>query len=77
MRPPQNVPRLAAATVVGLVSLVLPVLGMLGAALVFPQGIEGDHGIAWLVLSYCLNFALFFGVAYAILGLFSKFKNAN
>ena len=73
----RNPPRLAAATVVGLVSLVLPLPGMLGAALVFRQGIEGDHGIAWLVLSYCLNFALFFGIAYAILGLFSRFKNSN
>ena len=73
----RNTPRLAAATVVGLVSLVLPLPGMLGAALVFPQGIDGYDGIAWLVLSYCLNFALFFGVAYSVLGLFSKFKNSN
>ena len=63
--------------IVGLVSLVFPVPGMLAAALVFSQGIEGDHGIAWLVLSYCLNFALFFGVTHATLGLFSKFKDSD
>ncbi len=73
----RNVPRLALATIVGLVSLVLPIPGMLGASLVFRQGIVGDHGIAWLVLSYCLNFALFFGIAYVILGFFSRFGNLN
>jgi hypothetical protein len=65
------------ATVVGLASDFMPVPGMLGAALVFPQGIEGDHAIAWLVLSLCLNFALFFGLAYLIFGLFSKAKISN
>ena len=73
----RNVPTLAAATVVGLLSLVLPVPGMLGAALLFQQGIEGDDGIAWLVLSYCFNFALFFVIVYAVLGFFSKFRNSN
>ncbi len=73
----RNVPRLAVATIVGLMSLLLPIPGMLGAALVFRQGIEGDHGIAWLVLSYWLNFALFFGVTYVILGFFSRFSNLN
>lgn len=73
----RNTPRLAAATIVGLVSLVFPVPGMLGAALVFPQGIEGDHGTAWLVLSYCLNFALFSGLAYVICGPVFKPKKPN
>ena len=69
--------RLTVATIVGLVSCAVPVPGMLGAAVVFPEGIEGDHGIVWLVLSLCLNFALFFGIAYLIFGLFSKSNNSN
>ena len=69
--------RLTVATIVGLVSCAIPVPGILGAAVVFPQGIEGDHAIAWLVLSLCLNFALFFGLAYLIFGLVSKPKNSN
>ena len=72
-----NVPRLAAATIVGLISLMLPVAGMLGASLVFPQGIVGDHAMAWLVLSYCFNFGLFFGVAYVILGFFARFRKIS
>ena len=73
----RNTLRLAAATIVGLVSLVLPIPGMLGAALVFPQGMEGDRGIAWLVLSYCLNFALFLGLGYLICGFVFKPKNSG
>ncbi len=65
------------ATAVGLASDFIPVPGMLGAALVFPQGIEGDHGLAWLVLSLLLNFALFFGFTYLIFGLISKPKISN
>ena len=55
----------------------MPVPGLLGAALVFPQGIEGDHGIAYLVLAACLNFALFFAASYYIFGLFTKPKDSN
>jgi hypothetical protein len=55
----------------------MPVPGLLGAALVFPQGIEGDHGIAYLGLAACLNFALFFAASYYIFGLFTKPKDSN
>ena len=41
------------------------------------QGIEGDHGIAYLVLAACLNFALFFAASYYIFGLFTKPKDSN
>ena len=47
--------------------------GLLGAAMVFPQGIESDHGIAYLVLALCLNFAVFFGASYYIIGLLSRY----
>ncbi len=55
----------------------MPVPGLLGAALVFPQGIEGDHGIGYLVLALAVNFALFCWVAYLLLGLFPKFRDSN
>jgi len=60
------------ATVAGLVSDFVPIPGMLGAALVFPQGAEGDHATAWLALALCLNFTPFFGLAYVAFGLFWK-----
>ena len=66
--------RWTVAAVVGLASDVIPIPGLLGAALVFPQGVEGDHGYAYLLLSVCLNFALFFGLAYWVFGLVSKSK---
>jgi predicted permease len=69
--------RLIAALLVGVVSELMPVPGLLGAALVFPQGIEGDHGIAYLVLAACLNFALFFAASYYIFGLFTKPNDSN
>jgi hypothetical protein len=69
--------RWTVATAIGLASDFLPVPGMLGAALVFPQGAEGDHGIAYLVLALSLNFALFFGLTFLIFELFSKNKASN
>jgi predicted permease len=69
--------RLIVALLVGVASELMPVPGLLGAALVFPQGIEGDHGIAYLVLAACLNFALFFAASYYIFGLFTKPKDSN
>jgi predicted permease len=69
--------RLTIAASVGAASDFLPIPGLLGAALVFPQGVEGDHGFAYLALALCLNFALFFGIAYFIFGLYTKMKNSN
>lgn len=66
---------MAAATITGLVSLVFPVPGMFGASLLIPEGLLGVHGTMWLVLSYCLNFALFFGMAYLVLGRVFKANN--
>ncbi len=66
--------RYITATIVGLASALIPVPGMLVAALIFPQGAEGDHGTIYLVLSLCLNFALFFSFTYLIFGRFSKTK---
>jgi hypothetical protein len=73
----KNTLRLIIALLVGLASDFMPVPGMLGAALVFPQGAESDHGLVYLVLALCLNFALFFGVTYYLFGLFSKSRNSN
>jgi hypothetical protein len=69
--------RLIVASLVGVASEFMPVPGLLGAALVFPQGIEGNHGIAYLVLAACLNFAVFFAASYYIFGLFTKSKDSN
>jgi hypothetical protein len=64
--------RLIVALLAGVASEFMPIPGLLGAALVFPQGIEGNHGIAYLALAACLNFALCFAASYYIFGLFYK-----
>jgi hypothetical protein len=51
--------------------------GLLGAALIFPQGVEGDHGYMYLALAVILNFGLFFAMTYYLFGLFSKPKTSN
>jgi len=73
----KNKLRLIIASLIGLASDLMPVPGMLGAALLFPQGAESDHGLAYLVLALVLNFALFFAVTYYLFGLFSKVRNSN
>jgi hypothetical protein len=73
----KNKLRLIIASLIGLASDLMPVPGMLGAALIFPQGAESDHGLAYLVLALVLNFALFFAVTYYLFGLFSKVRNSN
>jgi hypothetical protein len=70
-RPPR---RIIIASVVGLVSEFLPIPGLLGAALVFPEGIEGDHGGLYLALAVALNFAFFYTATYYLFGRFSKPK---
>ena len=51
-----------AALFVGVASEFYPILGMLAAALVFPQGIHSGHGTAYLVLAMLLNFVIFFAI---------------
>lgn len=65
------------AAVVGLASDFMPIFGMLGAAVVFPQGAEGDHGFAYLALALVLNFALIFALTYWIIGLFLRNRHSN
>jgi hypothetical protein len=62
--------RIIIATVVGLVSEFMPIPGMLAAALVFPEGIEGDHGGLYLALAVALNFAFFYTATYYLFGRF-------
>jgi hypothetical protein len=69
--------RIVLASVVGLVSEIMPVPGLLGAALVFPQGVEGDYPYTYLALAVALNFALFFVVSYYLFGMFSKPEISN
>jgi phosphotransferase system glucose/maltose/N-acetylglucosamine-specific IIC component len=69
--------RIIVASIVGLASEFIGVPGLLGAALIFPQGIEGDHGWLYLALAAIINFALFFAVAYYFFGLLSKRKISN
>jgi hypothetical protein len=63
------------AVAVGLLSDFMPIFGMLGAALVFPQGAEGDHGFAYLALALVLNFVLLFAATYWVIGLFLRTRN--
>ena len=58
-----------------------PIVGLLAAALVFPQGVHSAHPIAYFVLAMSLNFALFFPLAWrlvstldAVVGSIKKFK---
>lgn len=69
--------RLLTALGVSLVSEIRPVPGLLGAALVFPQGIEGDHGYSYLALAMVMNFAVFFAATYFIVGLFIRRESSN
>lgn len=69
--------RLTVALLVGVASELMPVPGLLGAALVFPQGILGNHGISYLVLALCLNFALSFAVCYYVFGLYYKIQGSK
>ncbi len=70
--------RIIIASVVGIVlSLILGVPGLLGAALIFPEGIEGNHGLMYLALATAINFTLFFAATYYLVGLFSKPNNSN
>jgi len=69
--------RLVVAFLVGLVSELMPIPGLLAAAIVFPQGIHSDHGIAYLVLAVCLNFALFFAASYYVFGRFTKLRGSR
>jgi|SRR5215831_3793642 len=64
--------RLVVAFLVGLLSELMPIPGLLAAAIVFPQSIHSDHGIAYLVPAACLNFALFFAASYYAFGRFSQ-----
>ena len=49
-----------AALFIGIASEFFPIVGMLAAALVFPQGIHSGHANAYLALAMSLNFAVFF-----------------
>ena len=70
--------RIITASIVGIaLSLLLGVPGLLGAAFVFPEGIEGDHGWMYLALATVMNFALFFGVTYFLVGLFSRANTSS
>lgn len=69
--------RILIALLVALVSEIRPVPGLLGAALVFPQGAESDHALAYLALAILLNFAIVFASTYFIFGLFNKRESSN
>jgi len=72
--------RIITASLVGLVSNLIPVLaapGLLGAAVIFHQGITGDHGFLYLAIAFALNFVLFFGATYYLFSFFSKPKKSN
>lgn len=65
------------SAVVGLLSEIRPVAGLLGAAVLFPQGAEGDHAIAYLILALVLNFGLLFGLTYWLAGIFLRPTSAG
>jgi Na+/H+-dicarboxylate symporter len=59
---------------IGLSLTPLGAPGLFAAALVFPQGIEGDHGWLYLFLAVTINFLIFFFVVYQLIELLSKRK---
>ena len=62
----------AAALFVAIASEFFPVVGLLAAALVFPEGIHSDHATAYLVLAMSLNFAIFFMATYGLFRFFMR-----
>jgi hypothetical protein len=73
----KNKLRLIIALLVGFASYFVPIPGLFGAALIFPEGVHSSHGFAYLILALVLNFALFFAATYYLFGLFSKSRNSN
>jgi hypothetical protein len=61
-----------AALFIGIASEFFPILGMLAAALVFPQGIHSDHAYAYLALAMSLNFAIFFTSTFYVFRFFIR-----
>jgi hypothetical protein len=64
-----------AALFIGIASEFYPILGMLAAALVFPQGIHSGHGDAYLVLAMLLNFCIFFIATFYVFRFFIQRGN--
>jgi len=61
-----------AALFIGIASEFFPIVGMLAAALVFPQSIHSDHAYAYLALAMSLNFAVFFTATFYIFRFFIR-----
>jgi C4-dicarboxylate transporter len=61
-----------AALFIGMASEFFPIVGMLAAALVFPQGIHSAHAVAYLALAMSLNFAIFFTATFHIFRFFIR-----
>jgi len=54
------------ALLVAAASEFYPVVGLLGAALIFPDGIHSDYPTGYLILAMVLNFTIFFIATYGL-----------
>jgi hypothetical protein len=59
--------RLIIAALVGLVSEMMPIPGLIAAAVVFREGVHSDHAIAYLVLALVINLLFVAAVAYGVM----------
>jgi hypothetical protein len=64
--------RMLIALLVALVSEIRPVIGLLGAAFIFPEGAESDHALAYINIAMLMNFVIVFAVTYLIFGAISR-----
>jgi hypothetical protein len=60
------------AIAVGLISELWPIPGAILAAVVFREGIHSSAPMAYISLTFVLNFVLFAGLAYAAAARFSR-----
>ena len=63
--------RMIIACLVGAVSDILPLPGMLAASVLFPEGIHSSHPNAFIALTLFANFVVVSLLAYFIISLFS------
>lgn len=61
-----------AALFVAAASEFFPMLGLLAAAVVFPEGIRSYHPDGYIALALILNFLIFFAATFLILSFFSR-----
>ncbi len=69
--------RVSIACITALLSEIRPLPGLMGAALIFPQGAESEYALSYLVVAMLMNFAIVFSVTYLIFRFFIRRELSN